>query len=330
MNGKPKVLVSRQFVGDAMRQLRELYDVREWKEPGMMPPELLEEWIADCEGYYGTGDAIGVRALDRARKLRVISNVSVGTDNIDISACTARGIAVCNTPHVLTDATADMTIALLLTHTRRMAEQIDFVKSGLWVMNTPTQLLGTDIKGKTLGIVGMGKIGEAVARRAVAFGMKVIYFNRRKRTDIEPGLADYASLEELLEASDFVSLHPPLTTETRHLIDAARLALMKPTGILINMARGLLVDTDALYEALKNGIIAGAALDVTDPEPIPYGHPLLGMPNVVITPHAGSSTFETRNAMALLALENLQLVLAGRDPKHCVNPEVFAGARYNS
>ncbi|MCQ6557642.1 2-hydroxyacid dehydrogenase [Paenibacillus mendelii] len=323
MNSKPKVLVSRQFVGDTMRQLRELYDVREWKEPGPMPLELLQEWIADCDGYYGSGDPLSEKVIEHAPRLKVVSHVAVGTDNIDIAACTARGIAVCNTPGVLTDATADMTIALLLDYTRRMPEQIQFVRSGQWKMNTPTQLLGTDIRGKTLGIIGLGEIGEAAARRAAAFGMKVIYHNRKPKPGLSPELAEYTSLNQLLQTADFVSLHAPLTAETHHLINAERLSFMKPSAVLINMARGAVVDTDALYHALAEGIIAGAAMDVTDPEPIPQDHPLLGLPNVIITPHAGSATFETRNAMALLALDNMNLVLQGLPPKHCVNPDAW-------
>lgn len=323
MNRKPKVLVTRQFVGDAVQRLKELYEIREWTEQGMMPPDLFKEWIADCDAYYGAGDAINREVLERATKLKVVSHVAVGTDNIDIAACTERGIPVCNTPHVLTDATADLTIAMLLAAARRLPEQFAFVREGRWKANSPTQLLGWDVRGKTLGIVGMGEIGEAVARRATAFGMRIVYHNRKPKENIARDFAEYRKLEDLLRESDFVSLHTPLAAETRGMIGAERLALMKPSAVLLNLARGAVVNTDDLVRALQDGTIAGAALDVTDPEPIPAGHPLAAMPNVIITPHAGSSTYETRDAMARLAADNLRLVLEGRIPKHCVNPEIL-------
>jgi glyoxylate reductase len=327
MKRKPKVLVSRRFVGEAVQRMKELYDVREWTEEGPMPAETLAEWIADCDAYYGPGDPLDRKLIEAAPRLKVISQVAVGVDNIDIAACTERGIVVCNTPHVLTDATADMTIALLLAWARRLPEQIDFVREGKWRMNSPTQLLGRDIRGKVLGIVGLGEIGEAVARRAAAFGMRIVYYNREPRTDIPVDLAEFRPLEALLGEADFVSLHVPLTETTRRMIDAEKLRRMKPTAVLINMARGGVVHTEDLYRALIAGEIAGAALDVTDPEPLPADHPLLRLPNVIVTPHAGSATYETRDAMAMLALDNLQAALAGRRPKHCVNPEVFQRER---
>lgn len=186
-----------------------------------------------------------------------------------------------------------------------------------------SKLLGTDLRGKTIGIVGMGAIGIAVAKRAAVFGLKVLYYNRRQRHDVTPDVARYVRFEQLLRESVFVSVHAPLTEETNGMFDATTLALMKPTAVLINMARGQLVDTDALYAAIKSGCLGGAALDVAAPEPIAYDHPLLALPSVVVVPHIGSATYETREAMALLALENLQLGLSGHRLKACYNPDVY-------
>jgi glyoxylate reductase len=264
--------------------------------------------------------------LDRAPRLRVISNFGVGYNNVDLEAATARGIAVCNTPGVLSGAVADLAMALILAVARRLFANAAYVRGGGWSRREPPPPLGWDPAGKTLGIVGFGRIGQAVALRARAFGMEVVYHDLVN----EPveGLEDCrpVSLEELLETSDVVSLHVNLDPSTHHLIGARELALMKPTAWLINTSRGQVVDQQALTAALQDGTIAGAALDVLDPEPPAPDDPLLAMENVIVLPHVGSATVETRAAMRDMAVRNLVAVLTGRTPPACVNPSVLAHA----
>jgi glyoxylate reductase len=251
--------------------------------------------------------------LDRLPAVRVISNFGVGVDHIDVATAAARGIPVGNTPGVLDGATADMAFALLLAAGRRLTEADRYARGPDFLRYDPSYMLGREIHGATLGIVGMGRIGTQVARRASAFEMTVLYHNRRPRPDIEAALgARYVSRDELLANADYVVLTVPLTAETRHLIGRAELARMKPTSILINVARGPVVDTDALTEALTKRTIYGAALDVTDPEPLPRGHPLLRLENVIIAPHLGSATDQTRQKMAEMSIENLLAGLAGK------------------
>jgi glyoxylate reductase len=254
----------------------------------------------------------------------VISQCAVGYDNIDVAAATARGIPVGNTPGVLTDATADFAFTLLMAAARRVGEAVDFVRAGHWQTWGLTLLLGQEVYGATLGIVGLGRIGRAVARRARGFDMQVLYHDavRRPKAEAELGVA-YRPLDDLLRESDFVTLHTSLTDETQGLIDARALALMKPTAILINTSRGPVVDTEALYQALKAGQIAYAALDVTDPEPLPAGHKLLTLPNVLVAPHIASATVTSRTQMAIMAVENLLAGLEGERLPHCANPEVY-------
>lgn len=257
--------------------------------------------------------------LDRLPAVRVISNFGVGVDHIDVAAATKRGIPVGNTPGVLDGATADMAFALLLAAGRRLAEGDRYARGPDFLRYDPSHMLGREIHGATVGIIGMGRVGMQVARRAAAFGMKVIYHNRKPRTDIGQILqATYNRLDQLLENADYVVLTVPLTAETRHLIGRAQLARMKPTSILINVARGPVVDTGALTEALTNRTIYAAGLDVTDPEPLPRDHPLLRLDNVTITPHLGSATEQTRQRMAEMSLTNLLAGLAGRPLPHRV------------
>jgi glyoxylate reductase len=253
-------------------------------------------------------DPIDAAFLDACPHLKVIANYAVGTDNIELDAARARGIPIGNTPGVLTDATADLAFALLLAAARRLPQLAQVVRDGAWGVWEPAGFLGHDVVGTTLGIVGGGRIGQAVARRAAGFGMDVLMTTRRGGTP----------LDELLAQSDFVSLHVPFTAQTRHLIDAAALARMKPTAILINTARGPVIDTAALTAALHAGTVAGAALDVTDPEPLPPEHPLLGAPNVLVVPHIGSATPRTRARMTELAVDNNLAGLAGRPLPHSV------------
>ncbi|MEM7111787.1 MAG: D-glycerate dehydrogenase [Chloroflexota bacterium] len=265
--------------------------------------------------------------LNKAPNLRVVSNMAVGTDNIDKAACTARGIPVGNTPGVLTESTADLAIAILLAAARRLPTASRDAKEGRWQTWSPTAWLGTDLYGATLGIVGLGKIGTAIAQRARAFGLNIVYHNRNRKPEAERTLpATYLPLDELLAQSDFVMLSTPLTAETHHLIDATALQKMKSSAILVNIARGPVVDTNALVQALQENWIQSAALDVTDPEPLPSSHILYSLPNCFITPHIGSAASNTRRRMAELACENLIAGVQGKPLIHCVNPDVYAAA----
>jgi glyoxylate reductase len=251
--------------------------------------------------------------LDRLQGVRAISNFGVGVDHIDVAAATARGIPVGNTPGVLDGATADMAFALLLAAGRRLVEGDRYARGPAFLRYDPSYMLGREIHGSTLGIFGLGRIGAQVAKRARAFEMMVLYHNRLRRPDLEQSLGvKYVSRDELLASADYVVLTVPLTAETRHLIGKPELARMKPTSILINVARGPVVDTDALVEALTNRTIYAAGLDVTDPEPLPRGHPLLRLDNVTIAPHLGSATEQTRQRMAEMSIDNLLAGLAGQ------------------
>jgi glyoxylate reductase len=302
--------VTRRIPGGALDRLEAKHVVDLWEE--RLPPSR-EELIAHASRAEGLltqlTDRIDADVIAACPRLRAIANYAVGYENIDVDAATARGIAVGNTPGVLTETTADLAVALLLAAARRLVEADGQVRRGEWVTWEPEGLLGRDVHGATLGIVGFGRIGKAVGRRGEGFGMSVLHNSR------SGGLP----LRELLERSDFVSLHAPLTPETRGLIGEDELRLMKPTAILVNTARGQLVHTDALAQALREGWIGGAALDVTDPEPLPADHPLLAAPNLTITPHIGSDTAPTREAMADMAVDNLLEALAGRPMPNGVN-----------
>jgi len=316
MTGKPRPA--------AERLIRERCEVQSWDEPGIMPRELLLQSMADAEGLMSVGSQVvkvDEELLSRAPKLRVISQSSVGYDNVDVLACTAKGIPFGNTPGVLTEATADLAFLLLLCAARRIKESTAIVQQGQWsqLVEIP---LGVDLFGKNLGLIGMGQIGSAVARRAQASGMNIIYHNRRRKPPEEENGAIYVEFAELLTQSDFIVVLIPLSNESRGLFSKQAFMQMKKTAFFINAARGSIVETQALYEAVKEGVIAGCALDVTDPEPIPADHPLLSMPNVLITPHIGSATQETRDRMAMLAAENLILGLEKKPLKTCVNPSV--------
>lgn len=308
-----RVFVTRRIPGDALERLGAEHHVEVWQ--GRLQPShaTLLEKAEDAEGLLCLlTDRIGRDVIACCSKLRVISNYAVGVDNVDVEAATERGIHVGFTPGVLTEATADATFALLLAAARRVVEGDRVVRAGRWLTWEPTLLLGHDVHGKTLGIVGMGRIGKAVAQRAVGFGMEVI----------QHSWSSGVPLDELLERSDFVSLHAPLTNESRGMIGAEQLRRMKQTAILVNTSRGALIDSGALTRALASGWIAGAALDVADPEPIPKGHPLLEAPNLVLSPHIASASIEARTAMADLAVDNLLAGLRGDPMPNCVNPGV--------
>jgi glyoxylate reductase len=314
-----RCFVTRRLPGGALDRLASEHEVDVWEEIASPPPrdELLAR-ARDAEGLLPMlTDRIDAELLDACPRLRAIANYAVGWDNVDVEAVTTRGIPVGNTPDVLTDATADLAWALLLASARGIASAADAVRRGEWRTWRPDGWLGHDVYGATLGIVGMGRIGRAVARRAEGFGMVVVHTARSGGAGL--------GLGELLERADFVSLHVPLTEETRGLIDDAALQRMKPTAYLVNTARGPLVDQGALERALREGWIAGAALDVTDPEPLPADHPLLGARNLLVVPHIGSATHRTREAMADLAVDNLLAALRGERMPHCVNPEVYTG-----
>jgi glyoxylate reductase len=304
-----RVFVTRVLPFPALDRLRAEHEVEEW--PGEMPPgpAELRSGVAAAEGLLSlVTDRIDAPLIEGAPRLRAIANMAVGTDNIDLEAAAARGIPVGNTPDVLTDATADIAFALLLALARRIVPGAAMVRDGAWKTWEPAKDLGADLAGATLGIVGWGRIGQAVARRAEGFGMEVTHSSR----------SSGVPLEELLARADFVSVHTPLTPETRHLIDADVLARMKTTALLVNTSRGGVVDQDALRAALHAGEIAGAALDVTDPEPLPADHPLLDAPNLLVVPHVGSATVRTRAKMAAMAVDNLLAALAGRPMPHPV------------
>ncbi len=293
--------------------------------PHTTPPpraELLER-VRGCDGILALLTVrIDGELMDAAGpQLTVVSNMAVGVDNIDVQAATKRGIVVGNTPGVLTETTADLAWALLLASARRVVEAERYVRDGQWRTWDPSLLLGRDVYGATLGVVGFGRIGQAVARRAQGFGMRVLYTNRSGSINVEG--AAHVDWDTLLGESDFVSIHTPLTPDTRHLFNREAFERMKPSAILINTARGQVIDQAALYDALRSGQLAAAALDVTDPEPLPADDPLLTLPNCIVVPHIGSASIATRDRMATIATQNLLAGVRGEPLLHCVNPEVY-------
>ena len=285
----------------------------------------LMKFLPEASGIFCLlDDPIPATVINQAPLLKVISNMAVGTDNIDVKTCTSRGIPVGHTPGVLTDGTADLTLALLLSVSRQLAQSNQDARDGKWSSWEPTGWLGRDLKDATVGIVGLGKIGSAVAKRLKPFGCNLIFTNRSLLPDQEIKLnARQVVLDELLTTSDFICLHVPLTKETKGMIDKAAFAKMKRNAILINAARGPVVDTDALYEALESNRILAAGLDVTDPEPLPSDHLLYQLSNCFITPHIGSATVNTRKVMAGIAIRNLKAGILGEPLPYCVNSEVY-------
>jgi glyoxylate reductase len=305
---------------------REAAEVIYWNDDAPMPRATLFEAVQTADGILShPASRFDRELLDRAPRLRVVSNIAAGYDNVDVAACTERGVVVCNTPGVVNDATADATFALLFAVARHVIEADRFTRSGDWRHWTPTLLLGSDVTEATLGIVGLGRIGLEVARRARGFRMRILYHSRHRRPEVETELgAIYVALDELLAASDFVTLHIPGGPSTRNLIGATELAKMKRTAMLLNVSRGSVVDQVALAEALRTGQIAGAGLDVYNPEPIASDDPLLQAPNCVVMPHIGAASFRTRYRMSELAARNLLAVLRGDEPIACVNPTTLA------
>ncbi|MDR7078915.1 glyoxylate reductase [Neobacillus niacini] len=319
---KPKIYITRKLPDLVVEKMREVCEVKMWdKEEEPVPREILEKEIQDVEGLYCLlTERIDQPLLNLGTRLKIVSNMAVGYNNIDVAAATEKGIKVTNTPGVLTETTADLTFALLMATARRLVESSDYLRAGKWQTWSPMQLTGQDIYGATLGIFGLGRIGEAVVKRARGFDMKIYYHNRSRKLNAEEELGiEYVDKNRLLRESDFVCVLTPYTTETRNYIGAAELSLMKPTAVLINTARGGIVDEEALYQALKNGELWGAGLDVYEEEPVRTDHPLLSLPNVVALPHIGSASKNTRLKMALLAAENLLDGLRGEIPKNLVN-----------
>ena len=294
-----------------------------WPLKYPIPREILLERVAEAEGMLTMlTDRIDREILQAAPRLRAVSQMAVGVDNIDLAACSELRIPVGHTPDVLTETTADVAFGLLIAAARRFKEGMGQVAAGEWGDWDPQGMLGYDLHDSTLGIIGLGRIGQAVARRAAGFGMRILYNRRTRDPEAEARLgAEFRPLQSLLRESDHVAVLVGLTPETRHLIDGEALSLMKPTATLVNASRGPVVDGAALARALADGTIAAAGLDVTDPEPIPPDHPLVSLPNCLIVPHIGSATVRTRTRMAELAARNLVAALTGRRMPHCANPE---------
>jgi glyoxylate reductase len=324
---KPKVFVARVIPADGLDPVLEACDARIWEDELPPPRDELLRAIEGCDGVLTLlTDRVDDEFLDRAGPgLKVVSNFAVGFDNIDVPACTRRGIPVGNTPGVLTDTTADLAWTLLMAAGRRVAEGDRYVRAGRWKTWGPMLLLGPDVHGSTIGIVGFGRIGQAVARRAMGFGMTILYHDlARAEAAVETDYgATFVTLDELLTRSDFVSLHVNLTDQTRHLMNAERLGWMKPSAVLVNTSRGPVVDQHALYEALRDEVIFAAALDVTDPEPMATDDPLLTLENCLVVPHIASASRATRGKMAAMAAANLLAGVRGERLPTPVNPEVY-------
>lgn len=320
---KKKILVTRKIPQQAMAILQKNFIVDQWEEEDVpIPRDILLAKASQVEGIYSMlTDRIDVQVINNAPHLKIVSNLAVGYDNIDVATCSQKNIMVTNTPDVLNDTTADLTIALLLATARRITEASEFLKKGQWKSWSPMQLTGQDVYGATLGIIGMGRIGEAVAKRVQGFDMKVLYYNRNRKLDAETKLgAVFCQLDVLLKESDFVVILAPLTPETKNLIGSRELNLMKPTSCLINCGRGGIVNEHDLYEALKEKKIWACGLDVYEQEPIHPQHPLLTLDNVVLLPHIGSASIQTRTKMAIIAAENLTAGLTGEKPANLLTP----------
>ena len=321
-----KRLVIQGRLSDAQQtELSDLFEVDVLPKTSSLDAPENRALLAETHGIIGSGLAITPQLLDAAPNLKVIATISVGYDNIPVDELTKRGIMLCNTPDVLTETTADTGFALIMAAARRVVELAEWVKAGKWQASIGPALFGSDVHGKTLGMVGFGRIGQAVARRgALGFGMQVLYSNASPKPDLESELgAQRRELNKLLAEADFVCVTVPLTAETEHLIGAQEFALMKPSGIFINIARGKVVDESALIHALETSVIQAAGLDVFEQEPLRAASPLTKMPNVVALPHIGSATHETRDAMAQRAVDNIRLALQGERPISLVNEETY-------
>ena len=322
---KQKVFITRRIAPKALALLNENVEIDIWEEDSPPSYDLLKEKIKNINGILTLlTDPIDADLIRSANHLKTISQMAVGFDNIDIQTATELGIPVGNTPDALTETCADFTFALMLSIGRRIVESDKEVRNGIWRPWGPDVLVGEDVFNSTLGIIGLGRIGQAVAKRASGFNMKVIYTGRSRHLDAEKELgAEYVDLETLLKESDFISIHTSLNQETRGLIGENEISRMKKNAILINTSHGGVIDSQALYTALKEKKIAGAALDVYETEPIPANTPLLKLNNVVITPHIASASIKTREKIAVMAAENLLAGLQGKRLPYCANPQVY-------
>ncbi len=330
MMAKPKVFVTRILPEAGMKLIKEACDAEIWQEPLPPPYALIKQKIATCQGLASLlTDKVDAELLDAAPHLRVVSNFAVGFNNIDVPAATARGIAVGNTPGVLTDATADMALCLLVTAARRIVEGHQYTLSGKWKTWEPLGHLGQDLAGRTLGVVGIGRIGMAMARRCRgAWNMNILYHDVNRNLDAERELqARQVPFDTLLAEADFISIHTDLNEKTRGMFSTEQFKKMKRSAVLVNTARGPIVDEKALYTALASGAIFAAGLDVTDPEPPAMDNPLLKLPNIVIAPHIASATIATRNQMAEICAKNLIAGVTGQKLAAWVNPEVESKRR---
>jgi len=325
MPAKPRVFVSRRIPAVGLDLIAPHCDAEVWQDSLPPPDAVLRDKVRDCEGLISLlTDKIDASLLDAAPKLKVVSNFAVGFNNVDLAAATKRGVRVGNTPGVLTEATADIAITLMFAAARRLGESTQDAREGRWKTWDPLGWLGQDLVGRTLGIVGMGRIGYSVAKKLHnGWGMKVLYADQISRPDVEQELkATKVELDALLKESDFVTVHTDLNPQTKGLFGKSQFAQMKPTAVFVNTARGPIVQQEALAEALRKKTIFAAGLDVTDPEPLPPDHELLHLPNCIVAPHIASATVHTRNEMARICAENLIAGLTGKPMSSCVNPEV--------
>jgi glyoxylate reductase len=323
---RPKVYVTRKVPEQALEILRSVASVSVWDREDVPPPrEVILRELAQADGVFSLlTDRIDAEVMAAAARLKVISNFAVGFDNVDIAAATKRGIVVTHTPDVLTETVADFTICLMLAAARRLVEADRYTREGKWKTWEPLLLAGQDIHHATLGLIGLGRIGAAVARRAQGFGMRVLYYDVVRREDLERSLSiAFRAFEDVLRDSDVISVHVPLSEHTRHLMGRAQFALMKKTAVFVNTSRGPVVDQPALTEALASRRIFAAGIDVFEQEPISPNDPLLKLDNVIVVPHIASASIPTRIRMATLAAENLVAVLQGKRPPNPVNPEVL-------
>jgi len=322
---KPKVYVTREMPERGLRIIKESFEAEVWPDYAPPPKKTIIEKTAHVDALATLlSDQIDAEVFDAAPNLKIVAQMAVGFDNIDVNEATKRGIYVTNTPGVLTETTADFAWTLLMAVARRVVEADKYVRTGKWKVSWhPMMLQGRDVYGTTIGIVGLGRIGCAIAKRAKGFDMTVLYHDVIRRPDFEKEYnIKFTQLDMLFQKADFVTINVPLTKETYHLVDEKKLKLMKKTAYLINNARGPIVDEKALYKALKEGWIAGAALDVFEQEPTPAQNPLLKLDNVVAAPHISSASYETRSRMAEMVAENLVAFFEGKTPPNLVNPEV--------
>ncbi len=322
---KLKIYVTRELPERGLKIIKEHFDAEVWPEYAPPPKKVIIEKARNVDALATLlSDKIDAEVFDAAPKLKIVAQLAVGFDNIDVQEATKRGIYVTNTPEVLTDTTADFAWALLMAVARRVAEADKYVRTGQWKVSWhPSMLQGRDVHDATIGVVGAGRIGYAVAKRAKGFNMKILFYDVVPRPEMEKELgAKRVDLDTVFKESDFVSIHVPLMKETYHLVNAEKLKLMKKTAYLINNSRGPVVDEKALYEALKDGKIAGVGLDVFEQEPTPLDNPLLKLDNVVVAPHISSASYETRSQMAEMVADNLVAFFEGRKPPNLVNPDV--------